>query len=168
MNQTSFRHLSFVTDLGNDKLRIVKPNGYPIRSYHKLEYVRSRSPKDAINRVTSNLDSSFLSSHYKQHHRHKRDHFLAGHCVSATMCCLYLLNDHRFVPFSCLDDTGIVHWWFTDMVEQQIYDPTAAQYDQTTLSELYEKGKPTPYYGWGQRPAKRFLDLLKRTDLLDS
>ena len=54
------------------------------------------------------------------------------------------------------------------MVEQQIYDPTAAQYDQTTLSELYEKGKPTPYYGWGQRPATRFLDLLEQTNLSTS
>ena len=160
MNPTSFRHLDYITRTSSGRLCLSKPNGSPIYAYDNIEYDRIQSPDEVGELVTANLDTSYVSSHYKRTHLHKRSHRHAGLCVVATMTALYLLNDERFVPFSCEDQIGIRHWWFVDVVENTTFDLTGTQYNAEELENLHRSGKPTPYYGWGQRPATRFLDLI--------
>ena len=162
MNQTSFKHLSFVSKLTNNRLRLVKPNGYPIYRYDVLEYERVLCPEKAVETVKENITPSFLSSHFKRTHSRSGDHTLRGLCVVATMTCLYLLNDDRFVPHTSVDEDGINHWWFVDTKSDFRYDLTSSQYDTSQLNQLYQSGKPTTYYGWGQRPATRFLNLIQK------
>lgn len=163
MNQTSFKHLSFISTLPNNRLRLVKPNGYPVYEYDVLEYERMLSPQETVETVKKNITSSFLSSHFKRTHSRRNDHKLRGLCVVATMTCLYLLNDDRFVPHSSVDEDGIRHWWFVDTNVDFRYDLTSSQYNKDQLDRLYASARPTIYYGWGQRPATRFLDLLQKT-----
>ena len=160
MNPTSFRHLNYITRTESGRLCLSKPNGHPIYAYDNIEYDRVSSPEEVVEVITRHLDASYMSSHYRRNHSHKRVHGHVGLCVVATMTSLYLLNDDRFVPFSCEDQIGIRHWWFVDVVENKTFDLTGTQYNAEELEKLHRSGKPTPYYGWGQRPATRFLDLM--------
>ena len=160
MNPSSFRHLDFVKRTEIGRLCLSKPNGQPIYAYDNIEYDAMRSPIEVLEVVTTHCDASYLSSHYKRNHLHKRKHEFAGLCVVTTMTALYLLADERFVPFSCKDQVGIRHWWFVDIDDNETFDPTGTQYNKRELENLHRSGKPTPYYGWGQRPATRFLDLI--------
>ena len=160
MNRTPFRHLDFISVIEGSRVRLSKPDGHPVYRYDNIEYDVVDSVQVATELVRSQLDAKYVSSHFKKNHQHKRQHSHAGLCVVATMCCLYLLNDNRYVPWAAVDTDDIRHWWFTDIETSVVFDVTANQYTQVELESLYENGKPTPYYGWGQRPATRFLDLL--------
>ena len=161
MNHTSFRHLDFVSRTKNNRLLLSRPRGHPtIHLYDNIEYDGISSVDETIDVVSQNLNASFLSPQYKRHHLHKRNHPFAGLCVVAVMVSLYLLNQRKYIPFSCKDDFGINHFWFVDTETNVRYDLTAKQYNDTELYRMYKLGKPTIYYGWGQRPAARFLKLI--------
>ena len=126
MNHTSFRNLDFVKRTAIGRLCLSKPNGQPIYAYDNIEYDAMRSPTEVLEVVTTHLDASYLSSHYK------RKHEFAGLCVVTTMTALYLLDDERFVPFSCKDQVGIRHWWFVDLISG--IQPTAERYSTKTIT----------------------------------
>ena len=162
MNHTSFRHLDFVSGTKNNRLLLSRPEGHPtIYLYDNIEYDGMSSVKEVIDVVIMKLNSSFLSPQYKKQHLHKRNHPFAGLCVVAVMTCLYLLNQRKYIPFSCGDDLGINHFWFVDTETNVRYDPTGLQYNDTELYRMYKLGKPTRYYGFQQRPAARFLNLIQ-------
>lgn len=162
MDHTSFRHLDYVSQLDENRLRLSKPNGYPIYGYDYLEYVGMSSCEETIVQVCTHADSSFISAHFKRNHLHNREHHFAGLCVVVVMTCLYLLNNKRYIPFSSKDNMGVAHFWFVDVEKNVKYDPTGSQYTMQELQTIYKSGKPTIYYGWGQRPATRFLNLIQK------
>ena len=161
MNLTSFRHLDFVSRTKDNRLLLSRPRGHPtIHLYDYIEYDGMSSVKEVMDIVSQNLNSSFLSPQYKKQHLHKRNHPFAGLCVVAVMTSLYLLNEKKYLPFTGKDDLDITHWWFIDTDTNILYDPTSSQYTSKELRAIYKTGRPTIYYGWGQRPAARFLKLI--------
>ena len=77
MNPSSFRHLDFVKRTEIGRLCLSKPNGQPIYAYDNIEYDAMRSPIEVLEVVTTHCDASYLSSHYKRNHLHKRKHEFA-------------------------------------------------------------------------------------------
>jgi transposase len=143
-----------VTDRGYSVSEVVKRLGTTTHNlYLWLKKYGDPSPRQA-DKADLTVENARLKADLK------RKHEFAGPCVVTTMTALYLLDDERFVPFSCKDQVGIRHWWFVDIDDNETFDPTGTQYNKRELENLHRSGKPTPYYGWGQRPATRFLDLI--------
>ncbi len=83
---------------------------------------------------------------------------LFGHCYHATQALYYLL-DEKLTPYSATDDNGQIHWWLQD--GDIVVDPTAEQYDLQKIPPPYDKGKPTKWYGFKNRPHKKSLELVE-------
>jgi hypothetical protein len=83
-----------------------------------------------------------------------------GHCYHSIQALYYLMNTDRLVPMSGKDYRDDYHWWLQD--EEKVYDPTADQYYNVAKLPPYHQGKKSKWYGWGQRPHQRSLDLIVR------
>jgi hypothetical protein len=83
-----------------------------------------------------------------------------GHCYHSIQALYYLMNTDRLVPMSGKDYRDDYHWWLQD--EEKVYDPTADQYYSVAKLPPYHQGKKSKWYGWGQRPHQRSLDLIVR------
>ena len=83
-----------------------------------------------------------------------------GHCYHSTQALFYLMNTDKLIPMSGIDYRGDYHWWLQD--GERIYDVTADQYYSVGKLPPYHNGKKGKWYGWGQRPHQRSLDLIVR------
>jgi hypothetical protein len=70
------------------------------------------------------------------------------------------MNTDKLVPMSGKDYRDEYHWWLQD--GENVYDLTAEQYYTVGKLPPYHNGKPSKWYGWGQRPHQRSLDLMIR------
>jgi len=83
-----------------------------------------------------------------------------GHCYHSTQALYYLMNTDKLVPMSGKDYRDEYHWWLQD--GERVYDVTADQYYTVGKLPPYHNGKKSKWYGWGQRPHQRSLDLIVR------
>ena len=83
-----------------------------------------------------------------------------GHCYHSTQALFYLMNTDKLIPMSGIDYRGDYHWWLQD--GERVYDVTADQYYTVGKLPPYHNGKKGKWYGWGQRPHQRSLDLIVR------
>ena len=158
------KHNDYILDK-DGKTSLVRPCGYKTDlTYDVLEYQRVAATDKNINlvadQIQTNLNKDFLSHDFKRRygidgHQHR------GLCVVATMVLLYLVDSEDLVPMSATDKEGLRHWWVQSLSTSNHYDITKNQFGHRELRRLYNNGKITPYYGWGQRPAARFLDLIE-------
>lgn len=147
--------------------RLVRPCGYKVDlTYDLLDYDRyEKTPQNiarCIQEIEQNLSQKFVSADFKKKYpSFDESHRFRGLCVLATMVLLYLIDSEDLNPMSALDDDGMRHWWVWDFITDEVYDITGGQYKKKVLRMIHERGKITPYYGWGQRPAARFVDFLQ-------
>ena len=83
-----------------------------------------------------------------------------GHCYHSTQALYYLMNTDTLIPMSGIDYRGDYHWWLQD--GERVYDVTGDQYYSVGKLPPYQNGKKSKWYGWGQRPHQRSLDLIVR------
>jgi hypothetical protein len=83
-----------------------------------------------------------------------------GHCYHSTQALYYLMNTDKLVPMSGIDYREDYHWWLQD--GERVYDVTGDQYYSVRKLPPYQNGKKSKWYGWGQRPHQRSLDLIVR------
>ena len=83
-----------------------------------------------------------------------------GHCYHATQALFYLMDTDELQPMSGIDYRGDYHWWLQN--GKRIYDITAEQYYSVGKLPPHHNGKKTKWYGWGQRPHQRTLNLIVR------
>lgn len=107
--------------------------------------------------IKCNLTSDLLTPKYREENASNPTY---GHCYHSTQALFYLMNTDRLVPMSGKDYRGEYHWWLQD--GEKIYDLTAEQYYSVGKIPPYHNGKKSKWYGWGQRPHQRSLDLMIR------
>ena len=139
-------------------------------TYDVLEFERYPYTPDQIDKVSNlirtNLTDDLISKEIKEkypssHPRWKYPFF--GHCVPATFVMLYLMETETLEPIRGEDKEGEGHWWLRDNLSHEKYDLTFDQFPTNEeLESVYETGKPRGYYGFGEMPASRFLDLIQK------
>lgn len=107
--------------------------------------------------IKRNLTPDLLTPKYRPENQTNPTY---GHCYHSTQALFYLMNTDRLVPMSGKDYRGEYHWWLQD--GENIYDLTAEQYYTVGRLPPYHSGKKSKWYGWGQRPHQRSLDLMIR------
>jgi hypothetical protein len=107
--------------------------------------------------IKRNLTPDLLTPKYREENGSNPTY---GHCYHSTQALFYLMNTDRLVPMSGKDYRGEYHWWLQD--GERIYDLTAEQYYSVGKIPPYHSGKKSKWYGWGQRPHQRSLDLMIR------
>jgi len=107
--------------------------------------------------IKRNLTPDLLTPKYRPENQTNPTY---GHCYHSTQALFYLMNTDRLVPMSGKDYRGEYHWWLQD--GENIYDLTAEQYYSVGKIPPYHNGKKSKWYGWGQRPHQRSLDLMIR------
>lgn len=107
--------------------------------------------------IKRNLTPDLLTPKYRSENQTNSTY---GHCYHSTQALFYLMNTDRLVPMSGKDYRGEYHWWLQD--GENIYDLTAEQYYTVGKLPPYHNGKKSKWYGWGQRPHQRSLDLMVR------
>jgi hypothetical protein len=70
------------------------------------------------------------------------------------------MDTDKLIPMSGKDYRDEYHWWLQD--GKRVYDLTADQYYTVGKLPPYHLGKKSKWYGWGQRPHMRSLDLMVR------
>lgn len=171
------KHNEYIQKTDNGH-RLVRPVGWKGKiTYHLFDYTRyAKTPENISNCVRlirENLTPDFLSSDFIKKFpasvssviKDTRLMKFRGLCVPATMVLIYLIDTDDLKSVSAYDDEGMNHWWVEDHTRGAIYDPTGDQYPEEQLNELHSRGKWTPYYGFKQRPASRFLDLIQKIQL---
>jgi hypothetical protein len=149
------------------KHRIFSKSG---KKFNVLEFQRYKYTPNKIDELSklirSNLTDNFISDPLKKkfpyyHHRWKLPYF--GLCVPATFSLLYLMNTDALEPMQGKDVEGLEHWWLRDINTQERYDLTYDQFlTEEELDGVYETGKPKGYYGFGEMPAVRILNLIQK------
>jgi hypothetical protein len=138
---------------------------YDVLEFERYPYTPDQLDK-ASKSIRSNLTDDLISKEIKKkypndHPRWKYPFF--GFCVPATFVLLYLMDTETLEPMRGEDLEGEGHWWLRDNLSLEIYDLT---YDQFATNEeresVYETGKPSGYYGFGEMPAARFFDLIQK------
>ncbi len=107
--------------------------------------------------IRRNLTPDLLTPKYREENVSNPTY---GHCYHSTQALFYLMNTDSLVPMSGKDYRGEYHWWLQD--GEKIYDLTAEQYYSVGKIPPYHSGKKSKWYGWGQRPHQRSLDLMIR------
>lgn len=107
--------------------------------------------------IKRNLTPDLLTPKYREENVSNPTY---GHCYHSTQALFYLMNTDSLVPMSGKDYRGEYHWWLQD--GENIYDLTAEQYYSVDKIPPYHNGKKSKWYGWGQRPHQRSLDLMIR------
>lgn len=107
--------------------------------------------------IKRNLTPDLLTPKYREENKINP---MYGHCYHSTQALFYLMDTDLLVPMSGLDYRGDYHWWLQN--EDRIYDLTAEQYYCVDKLPPYHNGKKSKWYGWGQRPHQRSLDLMVR------
>lgn len=107
--------------------------------------------------IRRNLTPDLLTPKYREENVTNP---MYGHCYHSTQALFYLMDTDLLVPMSGLDYREDYHWWLQN--GDKIYDLTAEQYYSVGKLPPYENGKKSKWYGWGQRPHQRSLDLMVR------
>lgn len=107
--------------------------------------------------IYKNLTPDLLSTKYREENKNNPAY---GHCYHSTQALYYLMDTDKLIPFCGKDYRNDHHWWLQD--GKKIYDITAAQYFSVGKIPPYDKGKPSKWYGYRQRPHQRSLNLMVR------
>jgi len=107
--------------------------------------------------IKRNLTPDLLTPKYREENKINS---MYGHCYHSSQALFYLIDTDLLIPMCGIDYRNDYHWWLQN--ENKIYDLTAEQYYSVGKLPPYEKGKPTKWYGWKQRPHQRTLDLIIR------
>ena len=107
--------------------------------------------------IRNHLTPDLLTPKYREENKSNPTY---GHCYHSTQALYYLMNTDKLIAMSAKDYREDYHWWLQD--GEKIYDVTAEQYYTVGKLPPYHKGKPSKWYGWGQRPHQRSLDLIVR------
>lgn len=107
--------------------------------------------------IRSNLTPDLLTPKYREENITNP---MYGHCYHSTQALFYLMDTDLLVPMSGFDYREDYHWWLQN--GDNVYDLTAEQYYSVGKLPPYENGKKSKWYGWGQRPHQRSLDLMVR------
>lgn len=107
--------------------------------------------------IKRNLTPDLLTPKYREENKINS---MYGHCYHSSQALFYLIDTDLLIPMCGVDYRNDYHWWLQN--ENKIYDLTAEQYYSVGKLPPYEKGKPTKWYGWKQRPHQRTLDLIIR------
>lgn len=107
--------------------------------------------------IKRNLTPDLLTPKYREENQ---SNLTYGHCYHSTQALFYLMNTDRLVPMSGKDYRDEYHWWLQD--DERVYDLTSDQYYVVGRLPPYHNGKKSKWYGWGQRPHQRSLDLMIR------
>ena len=132
--------------------------GFQLR---KLSFEPYKYTEDNMNLVMglirNNLTPDLLSTRYRPENV---TNSMYGHCYHSTQALYYLMDTDLLIPMSGIDYRDDYHWWLQD--GDKIYDVTAEQYYSVGQQPPYKNGKKSKWYGWGQRPHQRSLDLIVR------
>ena len=109
------------------------------------------------NLIPKNLTKDLVEKKYKSQNDSNP---MYGHCYHVTQAGYYLFDTDKLVSYSAIDDRGEPHWWL--QYEDQIIDITADQFKVRGVNPPYEKGKPSKWYGWRNRPHKKSLKLIEK------
>jgi len=107
--------------------------------------------------IRNNLTPDLLTPKYREENQSNP---MYGHCYHSTQALFYLMDTDLLVPMCALDYREDYHWWLQN--EDKIYDVTAEQYYSVGKLPPHHNGKKGKWYGWGQRPHQRSLDLIVR------
>ena len=107
--------------------------------------------------IKHQLTPDLLTPKYREENQ---KNFTYGHCYHSTQALFYLMNTDKLVPMSGKDYRDEYHWWLQD--GERVYDVTGDQYYSVGKLPPYHNGKKSKWYGWGQRPHQRSLDLIVR------
>lgn len=107
--------------------------------------------------IKSHLTPDLLTPKYREENQSNPTY---GHCYHSTQALYYLMNTDKLIPMSGIDYREDYHWWLQN--ENRIYDVTAEQYYSVGKLPPYDQGKKSKWYGWGQRPHQRSLNLMIR------
>ena len=150
---------------GNYRIFRQNNNTYDVLEFERYPYTPDQIDK-VSNLIRTNLTDDLISKEIKEkypssHPRWKYPFF--GHCVPATFVMLYLMETETLEPIRGEDKEGEGHWWLRDNLSHEKYDLTFDQFPTNEeLESVYETGKPRGYYGFGEMPASRFLDLIQK------
>lgn len=107
--------------------------------------------------IRRNLTPDLLTPKYREENQINP---MYGHCYHSTQALFYLIDTDLLTPMAGIDYREDYHWWLQK--ESLIYDLTAEQYYSVDKLPPYHNGKKSKWYGWGQRPHQRSLDLIVR------
>jgi hypothetical protein len=107
--------------------------------------------------IRRNLTPDLLTPKYREKNRSNP---MYGHCYHSTQALFYLIDTDLLVPMVGVDYRDDYHWWLQN--DERVYDLTAEQYYSVGKLPPYHNGKKGKWYGWGQRPHQRSLDLMVR------
>ena len=107
--------------------------------------------------IAQNLTPDLLTPKYREENLINQKY---GHCYHSTQALFYLMDTDELQPMNGIDYRGDYHWWLQN--GERIYDITAEQYYSVGKLPPYHQGKKAKWYGWGQRPHQRSLNLIVR------
>ena len=154
--------------VNEDKFELIRPMDWPLTKYEILCFKRyeytSKRIEEIGNLIKENLTDSLITHCIKKkypldHPRWERELF--GYCVPATFVLLFFMNTEFLHPVSGTDPDGENHWWLEDIITNQRFDLTAAQYSRDELKFVYDTGRRTKLYSFKGRPQSRFMDLMQ-------
>ena len=163
---TKSKHNKWFIEFGS-KHRFFRKRGekYDVLEFERYSYTEGHMNAvcDLIqNNLTEDLLSNKITKVYPPSHKRWNNSFF-GYCVPATFALLYLMDTDDLEPVRGEDASGEGHWWLQDVHSKQKYDPTCDQFPtQKELEDVYDTGRPRGYFGFGEMPASRFLDLMQK------
>lgn len=110
-------------------------------------------------RLMTEIQSCLTEDLLKKEFKITTGNKLSGHCYVATEALYYLLpnNIQEIFKPSTLKVNGVTHWFLRNIINNEILDPTAPQFD----FELdYTKSRRSAFLT--QVPSKRCLILINR------
>ena len=163
---TISKHNKWLIEFGS-KHRIFRKRGekYDVLEFQRYDYTASQIEKISLV-IKENLTDDLISKDVKDKYPPNDTRWnypCFGHCVPATFSLLYLMDSFELQPVRGKDASGEGHWWLQDVHSKYKYDLTHEQFStQKELEDVYDTGRPSGYYGFGQMPASRFLDLIQK------
>ena len=160
-------HNKFIYKLdNNDCIYRTKGNSsrFEVLQYSRLEYTPENIDiltKDIKKNLTYDLiTNGFKKNFPPEYPRWKRKYF--GLCVPATFVFLYFMDTDLLVANNGKYENNESHYWIKDKVSQLIIDITEEQYTEEELQLVYSTAKSAKYYGYGEEPTARFLQLMHK------
>jgi hypothetical protein len=163
---TKSKHNKWLIEFGS-KHRLFRKRGekYDVLEFERYSYTEGHMKAVCVliqENLTEDLLSNKIKKVYPPNHKRWNNSFF-GYCVPATFALLYLMDTDDLEPVRGEDASGEGHWWLKDVHSKQKYDPTCEQFPtHKELEEVYLTGKPRGYFGFGEMPASRFLDLMQK------
>ena len=163
------RHHKWMTIVdGKHRIFRQENNRYDVLEFERIPYTPDQIDK-ASKSIRSNLTDDLISKEIREkypdnHLRWKLPFF--GYSVPATFGLLFLMNTETLEPMRGEDSEGEAHWWLRDNISQDRYDLTFDQFaTNEELVNVYRKGEPREYYGFGETLDSPFFDLIQKVQL---